>query len=244
MVSSLKKEVDSLLDPFQFAYKQGRGTDDSINSITHLVTEHPEDPKAYVRLLFVDFSSAFNMLQPHLLIEKLKNMNVNPFILKWFMSFLTNRVQYVRVNNVLSESRLSSTGAPQGCVSSPVLFTLYTNDCIKVHPDNYIIKFSDDTAILGLLHKDGSPVAYHSEICKFVQWCDSNYLMLNVKKTKEMVFNIKAVDDLRTVVIHNEPIAQVSSYRYLGVYIDDTLSWRAHVESLCSKLQQRLYFLR
>lgn len=47
MVSSLKKEVDSLLDPFQFAYKQGRGTDDAINSVTHLVTKHLEDPKAY-----------------------------------------------------------------------------------------------------------------------------------------------------------------------------------------------------
>ena len=62
MVPLLKKEVDVHLDPFQFAYKQGRGTDDALNRITHLVTKHLEDPKAYVRLLFVDFSSAFNSL--------------------------------------------------------------------------------------------------------------------------------------------------------------------------------------
>ena len=52
------------------------------------------------------------------------------------------------------------------------------------------------------------------------------------------------MEDLKPVAIHNEPITQVSSYKYLGVYIDDTLSLRAHVESLCSRLQQRLYFLR
>ena len=68
--------------------------------------------------------------------------------------------------------------------------------------------------------------------------------MLNVKKTEEIVFNHKVVDDLGPVVIHNEPITQVSSYKYLGVYIDDAFSWRVHVESLCSRLQQRLYFLR
>ncbi|XP_034005935.1 probable serine/threonine-protein kinase clkA [Trematomus bernacchii] len=116
--------------------------------------------------------------------------------------------KHVRVNNALSEPRTISTGAPQGCVSSPVFFTLYTNDCTRIHPENYIIKFSDDTAILGLMHKGSSSSAYHSEIERFVQWCDFNHLVLNVKKTEEMVWDPKAVGDLRPVVIHNEPITQ------------------------------------
>lgn len=124
----LKAEVNSELDPLQFAYRQGRSTDDAINSITHLTLKHLEDPKAYARLLFIDFSSAFNTLQPHLLLQKMIQMNVNPFI-KWFYSFLTDRTQNVRINNSLSDPKHISTGAPQGCVSSPVLFILYTNDC-------------------------------------------------------------------------------------------------------------------
>lgn len=85
---------------------------------------------------------------------------------------------------------------PLGAVSSPVLFTLYTKDCTRLHADNYIIKFSDDTAILGLMHKDRSPAAYHLEIEEFVHWCDDNYLVLNVTKTEEMVFDPKATPGL------------------------------------------------
>ena len=121
-------------------------------------------------------------------------------------------------------------------MSSPVLFTLYTNDCTRIHPENYIIKFSDDTAVLGLMHKGSSSSAYHSEIERFVKWCDLNHLVLNVKKTEEMVWDPKAVGDLRPVVIHNEPVTQVSSYKHLGVHLDNTLSWKAHVQGLCSRL--------
>ncbi|KAF7645306.1 hypothetical protein LDENG_00206710 [Lucifuga dentata] len=71
VVAMLKEDVNSL-DPLQFAYRQGRGTDDAINSIVHLVLKHLEDPRAYARMLFIDFSSAFNMIQPFILIQKLK----------------------------------------------------------------------------------------------------------------------------------------------------------------------------
>lgn len=137
MVSMLKLGVNPALDPYQFAYRHSRATDDAIASITHLTVKHLENPQAYVRILFADFSSAFNTLQPHLLISKLMQMNVNPFLIKWYFSFLTNRSQCVRVNNILSEARIVSTGAPQGCVSSPVLFTLYTIECSSSHPGNF-----------------------------------------------------------------------------------------------------------
>lgn len=81
MVILLKIEVTPQLDPWQFAYKQGRSTEDAVGGITHLVLKHLEDTKAYARLLFIDFSSAFNSLQPYLLLDKLKKMQVNPFII-------------------------------------------------------------------------------------------------------------------------------------------------------------------
>ena len=166
-------------------------------------------------------------------------MSSNPFLIKWYFSFLINRSQQVRVNNTLSECKSISTDAPQGC-----LFTLYTNDCINSHPGNRVFKFSDDAAILSLLHKDSITSAYFSEIENFVQWCDAHQLILNVKKTKEMVLHPRSVGDHSPVVIHDSPIEQVSSYKYLWVHVDDTFSWYVHVESLRSRLQQRLYFLR
>lgn len=139
MVSVLKSEVNPELDPLQFAYRQGRSTDDAINSITHLTLKHLENPKAYARLLFIDFSYAFNTLQTHLLLQKITQMNVNPFIIKWFYSsffFLTDRTQNVSINDSLSESKRISAGAPQDCVTFPVLFTPYTNDCTHSLPGN------------------------------------------------------------------------------------------------------------
>ncbi len=112
IVSQLKLEVCPQLDPYQFAYKRHRGTDDAINSLVHLVIKHLENPRAYAKLLFVDFSSAFNTLQPHILLKTMQQMNVNPFIIKWFYSFLTNRSQQVRVNRTLSEATIINTGAP------------------------------------------------------------------------------------------------------------------------------------
>ena len=245
VVSLLRAEIDSKLDPWQFAYKQGRSTDDAFGCITHLVlNKHLEDTKAYARLLFIDFSSAFNTLQPYLLLDKLRQMNVNSFIIKWYFSFLTNRIQHVKVNKAISDPRCISTGAPQGCVSSPVLFTLYTNGCVSKTPNNYIVKFSDDTAILSLLHRDQDTSVYHSEIKQFTDWCKSHHLIVNVGKTEEIIFDPRCIGDHSPVFTESTPINQVTSYKYLGVHIDSSLSWYVHVDNLCAKLQQSLYFLR
>lgn len=131
-----------------------------------------------------------------------------------------------------------------GGVSSPVLFTVYTNDCRNSQPGNFVIKFSDDTIILSLLYGEDSPSAYHSEIAYFKDWCEKNHLILNTIKTKEVIFDPKEVRVHDPVVIGDRVIEQVSSYKYLGIYIDNTLKWNVHVDYLCKKLAQRLHFLR
>ena len=128
----------------QFAYRQGRGTDDAVNTVVHLILKHLDKPKAYARLLFIDFSLAFNLIQPHTLLTKLTKMNVNPYIIKWY-NFFSNR-QSAAVNQTLSQTVVTNTGAPQGCVSSPILYILYTNDCTSSNTNNYT--FSDDPVFL------------------------------------------------------------------------------------------------
>ena len=94
----LRLDVQDYIDPFQYAYRQGRGTYDAVNTVVHLILKHLDKPKVYARLLFIDFSSVFNLIQPHTLLTKLKQMNVNPYIIKWYHSLLTDRVQLVKVN--------------------------------------------------------------------------------------------------------------------------------------------------
>ena len=86
MVSMLKADVNSKLDSLQFVYRH-----DAITAIMHLVLNHLEDSRAYARLNLIAFSSAFNTLEPYLFIQKLRQLDFNSSVIKWYHSFLTNR---------------------------------------------------------------------------------------------------------------------------------------------------------
>lgn len=186
ILSQLQEEVSMHTDPLQFAYKQHRGVDDAVLTLLHATHTHLEKPRSLVRLVFVDFSSAFNTVQPHLMGQKLLQMDVNPHLIIWILSFLSDRCQRVRVNGHLSTSRSLSTGAPQGSVISPVLYTLYTNDCRSNNPDITYIKYSDDTVIIDTTN---SPGQLQSEMDSFAGWCRQNCLDLNTSKTKELIID-------------------------------------------------------
>lgn len=119
----------------------GRSVQDATLTLLNDVNKHLDKPKSQIRALFIDFSSAFNTMQPHILLNKMLQMGVNRNILKWIFSFLSQRPQYTNVNNVKSDVILTNTGAPQGCVLSPVLFTLYTDDCRSGIDNCTIVKY-------------------------------------------------------------------------------------------------------
>ena len=241
--------VQSQLDPFQFAYKSKRGVEDAIVLFTHNIYEHLDKPKTYVRTLFIDFSSAFNTIQPHLLIPKLRNLGVCDNISAWILEFLTFRPQFVTVktssscykSNVIT----TNTGAPQGTVLSPVLFSIYTNDCKTSSSQTPIIKYADDTSISGLITQQEDLLNYFSVINYFVEWCERHFLLLNVKKTKEIIFDFRIKKNVHgNVLIGSEQVEVVNNYKYLGIIFDDKLTWEMQTNKVSSKLNQRLFFLR
>ena len=244
----LKPYVQPFQDSFQFAYQENRSVEDAIILFMDNIYEHLTYDRNYARVLFIDFSSAFNTIQPHLMIEKLINTGVNRHIISWILEFLTNRTQFVQMKIgetfYSSSSITTNTGAPQGCVLSPALFTLYTNDCQSQFSDVPILKFADDTSIQGLISKD-NVYKYFQSIRFFVKWCEEHFLLLNVKKTKELIidFRIKK-DPHQPVRIHGENIEVVSSYKYLGIQIDDQLDWKPQNEQILSKIHKRMYFIR
>jgi hypothetical protein len=103
-------------------------------------------------MLFIDYSSAFNTIVPSKLITKLMTLGPNSSLCNWVQDFLTGRPKVVRVsNNNTFTMLILNMGAHQVCVLSPVLYSLLTQDCIARHDSNTIIKFADDTTVVGMI---------------------------------------------------------------------------------------------
>ncbi len=170
VLAYLKDITSPLLDPLQFAYRANRSVDDAVNMGLHYILQHLDKPGNYARILFVDFSSAFNTIMPDLLSDKLTQLSVPTSICQWITSFLTDRQQLVRLGKLTSRTLTISTGAPQGCVLSPLLFSLYTNDCTSKDHSVKLLKFADDTTVIGLI-KDGDESAYRQEVEQLAVWC-------------------------------------------------------------------------
>ena len=246
IVSHLLPLIKPILDPHQFAYRANRSVDDATLTLVHHLYQHLDTGGHHARVLMVDFSSAFNTIQPHLMMQKLMSMALNPNIILWVQQFLTGRLQRVCLGSTRSGTIRTNTGAPQGCVISPVLFTLYTNDCVSTHDSCEIIKYADDTAILGKLSTNpGRHADYLNCITDFTDWCTANFLELNVSKTKELIFDFRRSQcPVQPVTIGTDTVEIVNEYKYLGTIIDNQLNWSSNIRQLYSKCQQRLYFLR
>ncbi|KAI5630012.1 gastrula zinc finger protein XlCGF28.1-like [Silurus asotus] len=229
------------LDPLQFAYRQNCSTEDAIAHLLHTTISHLDLRNGnYTKILLVDYSSAFNTIIPSTLTSKLEVLGLSLPLCQWISNFLTDRPQAVRVGKHTSSTLTLSTGASQGCVLSPLLYSLYTYDCVATSNSTTIIKFADDTVVVGLI-SNNDETAYLQEVKNLKRWCQKNNLLLNISKTKELIvdFSTKQERSYQRLNICGTSVERVDSFRYLGVHITQDLSWSCHINA-----RQRLYHLR
>ncbi len=190
-------------------------------------------------------SSAFNTIVPTKLAVKLSDLGLNTSLCDWIQHFLTARPQVVKVGQFTSNSIILNVGAPQCCVLSPLLYSLYTHDCVSSHSSTSIVKFADDTVVLGLV-SNNDEAAYLHEVERLTSWCQDNCLSLNVSKTKELIvdFRKRQQQPYTPLMISGTPVERVSSFKYLGVNLSEDLTWTAHIQTQVKKARQRLYHLR
>ena len=230
------------LDEYQYAYKKGRSTKDACLAMDYTVRKHLEKPNSYARVLFIDFSSAFNTILPSILEKKLCELGVDKFLTSLIMSFLSNRKQHVRVGDHKSDILDSNTGCPQGCVLSPLLFSIYTDAMGSRNSNIQIFKYADDTAIVGLMNHLKPDNFYFDAVSECVSWCEMNNLILNTSKTKEMVFDFSRSQIVTSsVFIDGAEIEKVFDFKYLGTFFSEDLRWHSNSDSLYKKIKSRFY---
>ena len=150
----------------------------------------------------------------------------------------------VSVGNNISTLLILNTGAPQECVLSPLLYSLFTHDCVAMHASNLIIKFADDTTVVDLI-TNNDETAYREEVRALLVWCQENNLTLNVNKTNEMIVDYrKQQREQPPIHIDGTVVEMMERFKFLAVHFTDKLKWSTHTDSIVKKAQQCLFNLR
>ena len=163
--------------------------------------------------------------------------------LKWLTTFITDRTTLTLINNTSSNILSVITGVPQGSILGPILFCLFIND-LPSHISNPTFLYADDSTICVSDNKSNDTVHLQTKITNTLNqlnsWITKNKMVLNYDKTKIMYFNSPSEE----CKIDNYTIQPVTTFKLLGIYIDNKLKWSYHITHLCSKVKRYIHIFK
>ena len=230
-------ESAQLLPTSQFAYRKQHSTEDALALAVNRWSL-AKSRREYTGVVFVDMSKAFDRVQHERLLTELFSLGISGTPLTWFADYLSGRFQQIRVQGHLSPAVSCSRGVPQGSVLGPLLFVLYTSTLSTILPPavNHQ-EFADD---ITLDCSDTDP----TEVCRTLShaitslatWLEDIGLLLNAAKTQLLFIKPRGADDTQPEVFcHADKLAITPSAKYLGVILDEELSWKPHIAHLSRK---------
>ena len=230
-----------LLADQQYGFRKQHSTEYAAVKLIDHVSREMEAGKIPANV-YIDLSKAFDTLTFDILLYKLKYYGVTDTALDLMKSCLTNRKQYVIFDGCQSEHTEIYTGVPQGSILGPLFFCIYINDLITVSDRLNFLMYADDTTIYFNL-EDFSNIFketdINNELEKVNTWLKLNKLSLNTQKAKLMLFHRKQkhIDEV-SVIINGTKIERVASFNFLGIMLDENLSWKSHIEMVGNKISK------
>ena len=222
----------------QYAYKPTGSTTCALIDFTYRIHNMLETNR-YVRVVFLDLSKAFDMVDHPILINKLATLKISLFIIKWIVSFLSDRTQTTNFKFTQSSSASINRSVVQGSGLGPFCFLCLISDLKPLDIINILLKYADDC---NLMCPENTPTSVEQEMQHILQWASTNKLLLNLIKTKEMIFHWPA-PKLFVFPAELAGIERVNSFKLLGVTFHPQLQFSEHISTLITVCNQRLYLL-
>jgi len=230
---------NDILSKNQYGFRKNISTSMALIDLVDKISTSIENNE-YTIGIFLDLAKAFDTVNHNILLSKLYHYGIRGIPYEWFKNYLTNRHQYVYLNNTKSDRLPIACGVPQGSILGPLLFLIYINDLNIVTKLLTFIMFADDTNIFisGKNLTDISSIV-NTELQTISSWFSANLLSLNIKKTNYILFSNKVIGDV-SILIGKEIITRVFETKFLGVLIQANLKWNAHVNSVANKISKTI----
>lgn len=244
----VKKQVSTYLDTYnllpatQFAYRKNHSTEDALALAVNR-WQMAKTERKHTGIAFIDMSKAFDRVQHPRLISELFSLGISGTPLQWFCSYLSGRSQQVKVEGELSASVPCSRGVPQGSVLGPLLFVLYTRHIASVLPPQVIDQEFADDIIIEFSHSDLPQVCstLTTAVTNVQHWLSDIGLLMNTGKTQVMIVQPRGSQlDPPSIKCGTETLTITSTAKYLGVVVDNELSWTHHLDHVTRKAAQTI----
>ena len=218
-----------------------------LHLLNHCAEAINSSPSQLTLATFCDLSKAFDTISTDILLHKLNIYGIRGLANKWIESYLTNRTQYVNIDSHTSSCLPVWCGVPQGSILGPLLFLIYINDISASTTEN-ILSFADDTTIF-LSDKDPEHLFHRANISlsAIFNWFRANKLSLNATKTQYMVIqphNRKQNISAYNLKIDDVVLTKANSCKFLGIIIDESLSWKPQLSSINSKISRAIFAIK
>ena len=235
-------ERSNLLHNFQFGFREKHSTNHAVMKMVQKIQEVIKD-KNIAFGVFIDLQKAFDTVNHNILLNKLDSYGIRGIAKNWIKSYLTDRQQYVSIDGFESEKEFILHGVPQGSVLGPLLFTIYINDmhtCIK---SSTAFHFADDTNLLYVPQKKirnrNIVRKLNADLKALDNWLKANKISLNSSKTELVIFRNKhtPIPDIK-IKLNGVRLLPTHYVKYLGLYLDENLSFDTHISLLNAKLRR------